>query len=119
MAKRHFDSRLRKFLGNEKTDDLMNKMASLYFDKSFWAGENNDDSEDKLIKAYVCKNKTYQVKLAGFNSNKWKYTPNGCIALYMSFPFKSMNQKQIIGYFESQWESTVHNVKIRHWLGEL
>jgi hypothetical protein len=116
MAKEiHLDSELRKFLGNKKTNELKSKMKALYFDQKFWR-EKYNDLQDKIIRAYVCKDKTYGVRVANFNTNEWKYTPNDCIGLFINFPSKSMSEEQRIRNFEWQWQVTASGAKAKYML---
>jgi len=116
MAKKlQLDSELRKFLGNKKTKELKSKMKALYFDQKFWR-EKNNDPQDKIIRAWVCKDKRYRVWVADFTTTGWKYTPNNCIGLFINFPSKSMSEEQRIRNFEWQWQVTANGAKIKYVL---
>jgi len=119
-----WDYALKNFLGSKKAKELKDKVKDYYFNPKYWRDDDYfqdrvirfDDPQDRVIKAYVCTNKTYKVEVVNLHTKEWKHVPDDCLGIFVYFPYKRMSEKQIKERFERQWKANTNNARITYGL---
>ena len=118
-----WDYALKNFLGSKKAKELKDKMKDYYFNPKYWRDDNFldrvirfNDPQDRVIRGYVCTNKTYKVEVVDLHTKEWKYVPDNCLGIFIYFPSKRMNEKRKIENFEWQWKANTNNARITYGL---